>query len=97
MSNEGGRPTIFLSYAHADRAKAQRLAAILEDSGFTVWWDALIEGGSRFANSIDEALSKADAVVVLWSKHSIDSDWVRDEAAQGRDRHRLGTRCVRQP
>ena len=89
MSNEGGRPTIFLSYAHADRAKAQRLAAILEDSGFTVWWDALIEGGSRFANSIDEALSKADAVVVLWSKHSIDSDWVRDEAAQGRDRHRL--------
>jgi len=90
MSNAGDRPTtIFLSYAHADRAKAQRLAAALEQSGFTVWWDALIEGGSRFANSIDEALKKADVVLVLWSKHSVESDWVRDEAAHGRDRHRL--------
>ena len=89
MSNEDSRPTIFLSYAHADRAKAQRLAAILEQSGYTVWWDALVEGGSRFAKSIDEALDKADAVVVLWSKQSVESDWVRDEAAQGRDRQRL--------
>lgn len=89
MSSEAGGPAIFLSYAHADRAKAQRLATALEQSGYTVWWDALIEGGSRFAHSIDEALRKADAVVVLWSKHSIASDWVRDEAAQGRDRHRL--------
>src|SRR6185295_15159964 len=30
-----------------------------------------------------------DAVVVLWSKSSVESDWVRDEAAQGRDRQRL--------
>jgi len=89
MSNDAGRPTIFLSYAHGDRAKAQRLATILEQSGYTVWWDALIEGGSRFANSIDDALGKADAVLVLWSKQSVESDWVRDEAAQGRDRHRL--------
>lgn len=89
MSSETAGPTIFLSYAHADRARAQRLAAILEQSGFTIWWDALIEGGSRFATSIDEALQKADAVVVLWSKQSVESDWVRDEAAQGRDRHRL--------
>jgi TolB-like protein/Tfp pilus assembly protein PilF len=89
MASEAGGPTIFLSYAHADRAKAQRLAAILEQSGYTVWWDALVEGGSRFAKSIDEALDKADAVVVLWSKYSVESDWVRDEAAQGRDRQRL--------
>ena len=89
MASEAGGPAIFLSYAHADRAKAQRLASILEQSGYTVWWDALVEGGSRFAKSIDEALDKADAVVVLWSKHSVESDWVRDEAAQGRDRQRL--------
>lgn len=89
MASEAGGPAIFLSYAHADRAKAQRLASILEQSGYVVWWDALVEGGSRFAKSIDEALDKADAVVVLWSKHSVESDWVRDEAAQGRDRQRL--------
>ena len=89
MASEAGGPAIFLSYAHADRSKAQRLAAILEQTGYTVWWDALVEGGSRFAKSIDEALDKADVVVVLWSKHSVESDWVRDEAAQGRDRQRL--------
>ena len=89
MASEAGGPAIFLSYAHADRAKAQRLASVLEQLGYIVWWDALVEGGSRFAKSIDEALDKADAVVVLWSKHSVESDWVRDEAAQGRDRQRL--------
>lgn len=89
MSNDERRPTIFLSYAHADKTRAQRLAAALEEAGYTVWWDALIEGGSRFASSIDEALEAADAVIVLWSKNSIESDWVRDEATQARDRRRL--------
>src|SRR5437763_10465414 len=89
MSSESAQPTIFLSYAHGDHAQAQRLAAALQRGGYTVWWDALIEGGTRYAATIDEALETADAVVVLWSKRSVESDWVRDEAAQGRERHRL--------
>ena len=89
MPSDSGLPTIFLSYAHGDQAQAQRLAAALQRCGYTVWWDALIEGGTRYAKSIDEALERADAILVLWSKISIESDWVRDEAAQGRDRHRL--------
>jgi hypothetical protein len=83
------RLTIFLSYARADRQRAEKLAHALDLAGFEVWWDALIEGGAAFANSIREALDAADAVIVLWSRSSIDSDWVRDEAAQGRDRRRL--------
>jgi TolB-like protein/Tfp pilus assembly protein PilF len=83
------QPTIFLSYAHGDRVQAQRLAEALKQAGYTVWWDAMIEGGSSFARSIRDALEAADAVVVLWSKRSIESDWVCDEAAQGRDRRRL--------
>ena len=83
------QPTIFLSYAHDDRVQAQRLASALEAAGYTVWWDGLIEGGAQFAKSIREALEAADAVLVLWSKKSIESDWVCDEAAQGRDRRRL--------
>jgi len=89
MSDDEDRSTIFLSYAHADKARAQRIAIALEKSGYIVWWDQLIEGGSRFARSIDEALEKADAVVVLWSRNSIESDWVRDEASHARDRQRL--------
>ena len=86
----GDRRTIlFLSYARPDRAHAQKLASALEQAGYELWWDALIEGGAQFARSIDEALAKADAVLVLWSRRSVQSNWVRDEAAAGRDRRRL--------
>ena len=89
MTAESNQPAIFLSYAHDDRLMAQNLAAALSARGYTLWWDELIEGGAQFARSIRDALEAADAVVVLWSAKSIDSDWVQDEAAQGRDRKRL--------
>lgn len=85
-----GKPaTLFLSYSRADETRARRLALVLEKIGYEIWWDALIEGGAAYARSISTALDTADAVIVLWSARSVESDWVRDEAAQGRDRHRL--------
>ncbi|HEX6661678.1 MAG TPA: TIR domain-containing protein [Sphingomicrobium sp.] len=81
--------TLFLSYARVDEAQARRLASVLQHAGYVVWWDAMIEGGAAFSKSIADALDAADAVLVLWSAHSIESDWVRDEASQGRERHRL--------
>ncbi len=95
MSNEPSEPsntrraTLFLSYSHVDDAKARRIASALEEAGYTVWWDALIEGGAVYAKSIGSALESADAVIVMWSASSVESDWVRDEAAQGRDRQCL--------
>jgi TolB-like protein/tetratricopeptide (TPR) repeat protein len=80
---------LFLSYARDDTDAATKLVNALERARHEVWWDALIEGGTRYSRSIGEALEAADAVVVLWSSRSVESDWVRDEAAQGRDRHRL--------
>ena len=87
---ESSKPlSLFLSYSRDDEAKARRLALALQHLGYTVWWDALIEGGATYARKIAAALESADVVIVLWSKNSVESDWVRDEAAQGRDRHRL--------
>ena len=83
------RLTLFLSYAHDDEARARRLAKALEEAGYNVWWDALIEGGTAYARSITHALETADVIIVLWSVASVESDWVRDEAALGRDRKRL--------
>jgi TolB-like protein len=81
--------TVFLSYARADQADVARLADELEATGLQVWWDRLIEGGAAFARSIESALERCDAVIVVWSKASVASDWVLDEAGQGRDLRKL--------
>jgi tetratricopeptide (TPR) repeat protein len=81
--------SIFLSYAREDFAKAQRVAKALEAVGHSVWWDKQLQPGERFSAEIDKALKSADAVVALWSKASIESAWVQDEAAVGRDSGRL--------
>jgi TolB-like protein len=86
---EGRVATVFLSYAHQDEGRAKSLAKGLERHGHSVWWDRHIRGGSRFSGAIEHALTKADAVVVLWSKSSVQSTWVCDEAAEGRDTGRL--------
>ncbi len=86
---DASRHTVFLSYARADQAQATKLASALEKAGLRVWWDALIEGGEEFAKTIEAALNSCDAVIVAWSKTSVVSDWVRDEAAKGRDRRKL--------
>ena len=92
--HEDGEPrsgalNVFLSYDRDDTRKAQNFVTALEDKGFSVWWDGLIGGGSAFADRIQEALSAADVIVVLWSHSSAKSHWVRDEASFGRDRNRL--------
>ena len=80
---------IFLSYSRDDAEAAGRVARSLEDAGHSVWWDQHINAGSRFSKEIDAALRASELVVVLWSRSSIESTWVQDEAAVGRDSGRL--------
>jgi TolB-like protein/Flp pilus assembly protein TadD len=75
-----------LSYARPDQSRAENLIAALQSAGIEVWWDGLIEAGEAYSSLIEAALDEADAVIVLWSKSSVHSDWVLDEAARGRDR-----------
>ena len=87
---------VFLSYDHDDLPLARPIAAALEKAGHTVWYDRHIHGGAQYSRKIEQALDSADAVVVLWSPRSLDSAWVRDEAAEGRDRGKLVPLCVEQ-
>ncbi len=57
--------------------------------GWSVWWDRTIPSGKRFDQVIQEALAAARCVLVLWSRQSIASDWVLEEAEEGRKRHIL--------
>ena len=81
--------SVFLSYDHEDAASAVPIVSALEKAGHIVWWDRHIHGGAEFDKEIEEAVERAAAVVVLWSQRSVRSAWVRDEAAEGRDRGKL--------
>ena len=81
--------SVFLSYDRDDAERAAPIATALERAGHSVWWDQHIKAGSQYSNEIEQALKQAQAVVVLWSAQSVQSAWVRDEAAAGRDSGRL--------
>lgn len=80
---------IFISYASHDRAKAKILAETLQQRGWSVWWDRNIPPGRSFDQVIEEALAAAKCVIVLWSRASASSDWVKTEAAEGARRRIL--------
>ena len=72
---------VFISYASEDRERARTLASSLETKGWSVWWDRRIIAGRTFDQVIEQELETAKCVVVLWSKDSIASEWVKNEAA----------------
>ena len=80
-------PDIFLSYAREDQPAARRIALCFERAGYSVWWDQTLSPGEAYDEVTEKALEEARAVVVLWSRHSVSSRWVRAEATQA-DRNR---------
>jgi hypothetical protein len=77
---------IFLSYASADRLRVKPLVDALANRGWSVWWDRSIPPGKTWDQVIETALSEARCVIVLWSRDSVESDWVRTEAEEGQRR-----------
>ena len=75
---------IFISYSKPDRDKVVMLAAYLESEGWTVWWDKNLNLGEPYRDEIMRELAKARAVIVLWTQHSIKSDFVRAEAGRAK-------------
>ena len=80
---------LFISYAREDRDQAGRLAELLKQEGYDVWWDWNLVGGADFRESIQSALSAANKVIVLWSEHSTKSAFVIDEASAAKEVSKL--------
>jgi len=80
---------IFLSYAREDSELAKRLSERLESLGWSVWWDREIPAGQTWRDVIEQSLATMGCMVVLWSKQSIHSDWVKEEAEEGQAQRKL--------
>ena len=77
------RHDVFISYAREDRAKVEKIAHALTQRGLHVWWDPKIKTGAGFRQEIAEALGSTRSVIVMWSRYSVASRFVADEADEG--------------
>jgi TolB-like protein len=75
---------IFISYAREAEPEAARIAEALIAEGYDVWWDSHLPVHRAYAKVIEENLRAAKAVLVIWSRAGLESEWVLAEADFGR-------------
>jgi DNA-binding response OmpR family regulator len=80
---------LFISYSKKDVASIKVLTACLQNAGWSVWFDHQLKAGMAFDRAIEQALANARAVIVAWSRNSVNSDWVRAEAAFAQESAKL--------
>jgi len=71
---------VFISHAAVDKRFVRRLGARIESNGYDVWLDEHdLLAGDPLAQQIGEALKRAKVVLVVVSKASVASRWLRYE------------------
>lgn len=80
---------IFVSYAREDEPRVQPLVSALEAQGWRVFWDRTIPVGETWLDYIGTRLEAAPVVIVAWSRHSVQSEFVYSEASRARARRAL--------
>lgn len=71
---------IFISYGREDESYARELAGALTRFGWSVWYDRALFPSEEFDERIERELDASRCVIVIWSRTSIKSKWVRAEA-----------------
>ncbi len=77
---------IFVSYASEDLDRIKPLLRALEETGWSVFWDRTIPVGGTWRQVIGTEIDTCRCMVAVWSKRSVDSDWVHEEADEGKRR-----------
>ncbi len=75
----GEAKRIFIAYSHRDGAMANDLCVHLEAAGFSVWLDTKIQAGDDWIDTIWQAFSQADVILLLLSESSARSEFVKQE------------------
>ena len=76
---------LFISYNHTDGSFVDRMEALLNDSGIRFWRDIHDAVGGPLEEQIDDAIAQDRTVLVILSKHSVESDWVEHEVRRARE------------
>ena len=85
----------FISYSGKDDAFARRLHSRLEAEKLRVWFAPEdMRGGKKSKDQIDEAIRIYDRLLLVLSKESMKSNWVRHEIKRARQKERETKREV---
>jgi hypothetical protein len=77
-------PGIFISYSRKDREYVLKLTDELENAGLPTWIDDRIDYGKQWPRVIQKQLDESDAVIVIMTHHSYQSDWVQNELSRAK-------------
>lgn len=75
----GEKPYIFVSYAHKDSEVVMRAIALLQQSGFCVWYDEGIDPGSEWPDTIEKYLERSSYFIGFISANALDSNYCKCE------------------
>ncbi|MEI7787998.1 MAG: SUMF1/EgtB/PvdO family nonheme iron enzyme, partial [Chlorobiaceae bacterium] len=77
---------IFISYARKDQKRVEPIVRELEKQGWKVFWDFELPTAETWRDYIKKKLDESTCVLVVWSKISITSKWVKIEADEAEKR-----------
>lgn len=71
---------VFISYSHVDENIASAIEDSLRKKGLDVFLAKTnLQAGHRWPKEIEKSLVDCDALILLWSQHAAESDWVESE------------------
>ncbi len=94
ITDRDAHKSVFLSYAHEDKAMAQLLAVRLQDSGVRVWLDTHLEPGVRWQDIVDSKLRTSDYFIALISNASLQSKHFHNEVLRQEFVRELSDRMI---
>ena len=80
---------IFISYARSTEPQARLITDELRSLGYDVWNDGELPAHRSYGDVIEEKLTSAKVIVVVWSAEAAKSQWVRAEAEVARNASKL--------
>ena len=83
--NAGQHYSCFISYSTKNEAFARKLHSRLREEGLKVWYSPEdIQAGKKLHEQIGEAIQQRDKLLLVLSKHSMNSEWVKTEIRKAR-------------
>ena len=80
MAERSDSHLVFVSYNAADKETATNIALFLAAENISVWYDEWkVSAGDSIIDEVESGLGKCSHFVIIWSKNSDRSNWVRLE------------------